>query len=113
MNHSTILAGLASAFLLSAPLTAQTVQTPPATDPRVYGIAGATSADRIEADVRTLAGFGTRNTLSDTTSQTRGIGAARRWIKAEIDRISEACGGCMEVFYQGSVEAGERRIPTR
>lgn len=82
-------------------LDAQTV--PPETDLRIYDIIEASSPDRIEADIRALAGFGTRNTLSDTTSTTRGIGAARRWIKAEMDQISADCGGCMEVFYQERV----------
>ena len=39
------------------------------------------------------------DTLSDTVSDTRGIGAARRWVKAEFERISAACGGCLQVFY--------------
>lgn len=52
------------------------------TDQRIYDIIDAVSAERIEADVSKLAGFGTRHTLSDTVSPTRGIGAARRWIKA-------------------------------
>ena len=60
-----------------------------------------------------LAGFGTRNTFSDTLSTTRGIGAARRWIKAEFDRISAACGGCYEVVYQRNLVTSETssRIP--
>ncbi|RNL86313.1 M28 family peptidase [Sinomicrobium pectinilyticum] len=70
------------------------------TDPRIYDIIDAVSAKRIEKDIRTLAGFGTRNTFSDTISETRGIGAARRWIKAEFDKISEDCNDCLEVFYQ-------------
>lgn len=92
-----------AAALAIAPnaLFAQTV--PPETDLRIYDIIEASSAERIEADIRTLAGFGTRNTLSDTTSTTRGIGAARRWIKSEMDLISADCGGCMEVFYQEHV----------
>ncbi len=67
---------------------------------------------RVEADIRTLAGFGTRNTFSDTLSDTRGIGAARRWIKAEFDKISADCGGCLEVFlpdHHGSGSRGSRR----
>ena len=75
---------------------------PPALDARLYGVAAAASSGRVEADIRTLAGFGTRNTFSDTISHTRGIGAARRWIKAEFDEISRACGGCLEVSYQRS-----------
>ena len=83
------------------------------TDPRIYQIIEAVSADRIEQDITTLAGFGTRHTLSDTVSQTRGIGAARRWIKAEFDKISAECGGCLEVFYQRNlIKAAEnQRIP--
>lgn len=77
---------------------------PPALDARVYDIVEAPDTARIASDVRTLVGFGTRNTLSDTLSQTRGIGAARRWIKAEFDRISAACGGCLEVSYVASMD---------
>ena len=80
---------------------------PPEVDLRMYRIIDSVSAARIERDIRMLAGFGTRNTLSDTVSDTRGIGAARRWIKSELDKISEACGGCLEVFYQSNfVEEG-------
>jgi Zn-dependent M28 family amino/carboxypeptidase len=82
----------------SASAAAQAV--PPQVDLDLYEIVEASSAERIEADIRTLVGFGTRNTLSDTLSDTRGIGAARRWIKSEMDQIAAACGGCMEVFYQ-------------
>lgn len=103
------------AFCLAALTTNPSAgQTPPATDARIYDIAAAPSSARLESDIRTLANFGTRHTLSDTTSTTRGIGAARRWIKAEFETISEACGGCLEVVYQRSlVPGGESgRIPT-
>lgn len=88
-------------------------QAPPQVDTRIYDIIEATSAERIENDIRTLVNFGTRNTFSDTVSETRGIGAARRWIKAEFERISEACGGCLEVFYQRDLvtKEGNRRVP--
>jgi len=82
-------------------------------DPTIYGIVEASSPDRLERDIRTLAGFGTRNTLSDTLSDTRGIGAARRWIESEFEAISAACGGCLEVRVQRTlVEGGQGRIPT-
>lgn len=71
------------------------------------------SADRIEKDIRTLVGFGTRHTLSETDSETRGIGAARRWVYEEFNRISAACGGCLEVSYQSDFIEGEKRIPNR
>ena len=88
-------------------------QAAPAIDTRIYDIVNATSADRIEADIRRLAGFGTRNTFSDTLSDTRGIGAARRWVKAEFEKISSECGGCLEVFYQKDLvtKEGNRRVP--
>ena len=76
-------------------------------DPKMYDIIEAVSADRLEADIRTLAGFGTRHTMSDTTSDTRGIGAARRWIKSEFEKISEACGGCLEVREQRTLVEGD------
>jgi hypothetical protein len=76
----------------------------------IYDIIDAVSAARIEADVTTLVGFGTRHTLSDTTSSSQGIGAARRWIKGEFEKISSACDNCLEVFYQdGLVKKGDNQ----
>lgn len=86
---------------------------PPPLDPRMYAIANAPDAKRLEADIRKLVSFGTRHTLSDTLSETRGIGAARRWIKSEFDRISEACNGCLEVSFQRGLvtKEGNNRLP--
>ncbi|MEX0891330.1 MAG: hypothetical protein WEB88_04100, partial [Gemmatimonadota bacterium] len=96
-----------------AQIPAEAGPIPPARDARLYAIADAVSEERIEAYITRLAGFGTRNTFSDTLSDTRGIGAARRWIKAEFDAISAACGGCLEVFYQRNLvtAAESSRIP--
>lgn len=80
-------------FFVTISLSAQT-------DAQLYNIIEAISAQRLENDIRTLANFGTRNTFSDTISKTRGIGAARRWIKAEFDKIDKSCNNCLEVFYQ-------------
>ena len=55
--------------------------------------------------------FGTRHTLSETESNTRGIGAARRWIFDEFEKISSECGGCLEVIYVSDTVEGETRIP--
>lgn len=98
-------------FLASASLSV--AQLPSENQQDLYNIIDEISADRIENDVRKLAGFGTRNTFSDTISDTRGIGAARRWIKSEFDKISKECGGCLEVFYQKDYVTTEmgRRIP--
>jgi len=107
--HRTLIA-LAAAFCC-ATATAATDPAPPAEVAQLHDIAVAPSPARIEADIRTLVGFGTRHTLSETESDTRGIGAARRWIKAEFDRISQACGGCLEVKYVSGTVSGEKRIP--
>ena len=76
---------------------------PKAVDPRMYDIVKAASPERLQTDIQKLVDFGTRHTLSDTVSETRGIGAARRWIKAEFEKISEECNGCLEVFYLGDL----------
>ena len=77
----------------------------------LYDIAEAISPERIEQDITTLVNFGPRHTLSQTESDTRGIGAARRWIKAEFEKISAECGGCLEVYFQSEVISNEKRIP--
>jgi Zn-dependent M28 family amino/carboxypeptidase len=75
-------------------------------DPRIREMVAAVSPARLERDVRALVGFHTRHTLSDTVSATRGIGAARRWLFAEFQRISQGCGGCLEVMYVSDVVKG-------
>lgn len=79
----------------------------------MYEIIEAVSANRIITDVETLANFGTRHTLSDTLSQTRGIGAARRWIKKSFTQISADCGNCLEVFEQKNMFKADGRRLTR
>ena len=65
-----------------------------------YEIIEAVSEKRIKNDITKLANFGTRHTLSDTISEKRGIGAARRWIFTEFQKIAKTCEGCIEVSYQ-------------
>jgi len=83
------------------------------TNQKIYDIIEAVSAERIEKDIQTLVDFGTRNTFSDTISNTRGIGAARRWIKSEFESISKDCKNCLDVFYQKDfvTKEGNRRVP--
>jgi len=83
-------------------------------DIRLHDIIADVSADRIEKDIRRLANFGTRHTMSETKSETRGIGAARRWIKSEFETISKECGDCLEVSMQRTMVEGDEktRIPT-
>jgi len=82
-----------------------------AADDLRHQLAADASAERIEKDIRKLVSFGTRHTLSETKSDRRGIGAARRWVEAEFNRISAECNDCLEVFTVQDTVAGEKRIP--
>ncbi len=103
-------------MVLTSSAAAHTVKSKVSTAPPsevidLYGVAVEPSAARIKSDIETLVGYGTRHTLSEIQSDTRGIGAARRWIFDEFKAISKACGGCLEVIYVSDTIAGERRIP--
>jgi len=67
--------------------------------PEIAAIVSQISAVNIESDIRKLVTFQTRQTLSDATSETTGIGAARRWIKSEFDRYSQESGGRLQVVF--------------
>src|SRR5262249_33566880 len=77
---------------------------------RIVAILGAISAERIKAHVERLVAFGTRQTLSDTASETHGIGAARKWIKSEFDRISAANGGRLQVSLDSYTQEAVGRV---
>jgi hypothetical protein len=88
----------------AAPLTDATL---PARQADVDTIVREISPQRIHAYVEKLVSFGTRHTMSETASNTRGIGAARRWIKAELER----CGaGKLDVQFQSHVHPVANRI---
>jgi hypothetical protein len=105
---------LSFSFLASPGLGQSPDAPPPSVNPTVQAVVDSVEADRIRDAVQTMVGFETRHTLSDTTSDERGVGAARRWLKAEFERISADCGGCLDVHFQKTVvEAGETdRIPS-
>ncbi len=95
-------------FFLFANSALSLAQRQAITTADLHKIGTAPSADRIQSDIESLVGFGTRHTLSDTLSSTRGIGAARRWLKLEFEKISENCGACLEVYYVSDVVTGNR-----
>lgn len=107
----TAIVVVAIAIVLTLSLNVSAQDTPPQELPMLHQLVKDVSADRIEADIRTLVSFGTRHTLSETGSDIRGIGAARRWIYSEFLKISEDCGGCLEVMYISDTVTGNR-IPT-
>lgn len=87
-------------LVIGSVLTSFSQAPPSKLDPEVQKMIKEISAKRIEADIRKLVSFGTRNTLSEQDNPTRGIGAARDWLFAEFQRISAECGGCLDVQKQ-------------
>lgn len=106
-----ILALLLSSMFVSAVSQAETPNVTYQDQAKLHDIVQKISASNIEKDITKLVNFGTRHTLSETQSNTRGIGAARRWIKSEFETISKNCGGCLEIYYQSQTVQGEKRIP--
>jgi acetylornithine deacetylase/succinyl-diaminopimelate desuccinylase-like protein len=68
-------------------------------DPALAAAIAEISAARIRETDSTLVSFGTRHTMSDTLSNRRGIGAARRYLFAKLSGYSRECGGCLRVEY--------------
>ena len=83
----------------------------PKPDPEIAKMVKEVSAKNIEATIRKLVSFGTRNTLSEQDNPTRGIGAARDWIYAEFQRISADCGNCLAVEKQSFLQPKAARVP--
>jgi acetylornithine deacetylase/succinyl-diaminopimelate desuccinylase-like protein len=92
-------------------LPASIAQTVFKTDPEIAKMVKEVSARNIDATIRKLVSFGTRNTLSEQDNPTRGIGAARDWLFAEMQRINAECGNCMTVEKQSFVQPKANRVP--
>ena len=98
-------------FSLAAAALASTVIFSPASaapDPELAAVGRAVDPQDLGATIHTLVGFGTRHTLSDTTSPTRGIGAARRWVGTRFEGFSKACGGCLVIDTPEQTVTGQR-----
>ena len=97
---------LAAAVVLS--IAVPGAQSPaPGADPRIQQLVTSISEARLRTLVITLAGFGTRETLSTTSSPTRGIGAARQWIFDELRRSSPR----LQVSFETHMLAVQPRVP--
>ena len=112
MSRITILP-LSVALLLTIclPGGAQQVQISSKPNPQVEKILGEISAANIEAIMRKLVGFGTRHTLSSQDDPARGIGAAWRWIKEEMDRYNRESGGRLIVTTDEFIQQPTQRVP--
>ncbi len=102
-----------AASLLQAVSVTAGAAAPPAlpTAPEISAIVNAISAQRIESRIRKLVSFETRNSLSDTASETRGIGAARRWIKADLEQCGAANGKRLGVAFDEHLAPVSDRVP--
>ena len=96
---------------LAVSMVLPVLAAPGVADPTVEKVVAGVSAARIKANIRKLASFGTRNSLSDTESDSRGIGAARRWIKAELERCSADSGGRLQVAFDDHLVESGPRVP--
>jgi hypothetical protein len=85
-------------------------QTTAKQDATIKQMVDEVSSQNVEAIVRKLVSFKTRNTLSDTTSKTEGIGAARNWIKSEFEKYAAASGGRMKVEFDAFTQPAGGRI---
>ena len=91
-----------------AAVSASTERQP---SPSLVQMAREVDPQRIERSIRTLAGFGTRHTLSSQTDAERGIGAARDWLYGELQRSAARSGGRMSVELQSYLQGPAERIP--
>jgi acetylornithine deacetylase/succinyl-diaminopimelate desuccinylase-like protein len=110
LRYATIFA-VTFALLALGPADAQQVLLGSRKNKGIEPIVAEISPARIEATIRKLAGFGTRHSLSDPNQPNRGIGAARRWIKAELESYARESGGRLIVQEDSFVQSVAARVP--
>jgi Peptidase family M28 len=110
-RHASLFAVAALGLLLPCANLAVAGDPPAAPDPEIASLVREISMDRLEATVRALAGFGTRHSLSVADDPQRGVGAARRWIKATLDRCAAQPGARLKVAFDEFVQEPTARTP--
>jgi hypothetical protein len=112
MIRAGALAGIALALVPPLAPAAEVTQTP---DPTIAAAVKEISPARVQADIEKLVSFGTRSTLSAQDPASikagHGVGAAREWIEAQLQRYSKECGGCLEVKTDAFLQQPAERIP--
>lgn len=103
MTHRNVRATCLAALVLFASATLLPAQQPSTLGleklPAITAALADISPARLRMNDSMLVSFGTRHTMSDTVSQTRGVGAARRFIHAQLSQYSKDCGNCLRVEY--------------
>src|ERR1041385_8776229 len=85
--------------------------SPAKSNAQIAQIVSEIDARHIEATIKKLVSFGTRNTLSDQNDPNRGVGAARDWLYAEFQKAAAQSGGRMTVEKQTFEQAKAARVP--
>ena len=80
-------------------------------DAEILKIVRQIDARNIEATIRKLVNFGTRNTLSEQNDPNRGIGAARDYLYAEFQKAAAQSGGRMTIEKQTFEQPKAARVP--
>jgi len=115
LHFREIFRNAAAALMLAAISCAAQSESKEVADSKIAAALQQISAQRIQANIEKLVSFGTRLTISAqdpaSIAAGHGIGAAREWIKAEFERYSKDCGGCLEVKTDSFTQEPADRIP--
>lgn len=119
--YRRILSFLVCTFLWSGTLVVHEPKlaaqsTPAYVDPEIQAALNEISPGQVQSDIEKLVGFQTRATISAQDAASiaggRGIGAAREWIKGELERYSRECTGCLGVETDGFTQPTSERVPS-
>jgi len=116
-SRQPFLPWFAACLLATLPLSAAAQQaiTPAPPDLTIVAPLRQVSTQPIQADIAKLVTFGNRSTLSSMDTDLppgTGVLAASDWVFAEFNRISAACGNCLEVKRDDFIEPPQAGTPT-
>jgi hypothetical protein len=99
LHHLLLIALLytSTSSLGQAISTSKAEPVKPVIDQQIASMIKEVSADSIKKYIEKMVSFETRHSLSDTTSDTRGIGAARRWVASKFRQFARQNKAAMSV----------------
>jgi len=93
---------------LAINLKAQTVVN---RNPEIEKMVLAVNPDSLKSYITRMVAFGTRSTISDTKSKTKGIGAARNWVVNKFNQFAGQSNGRMTAFLDTvTIKADGKRV---
>ncbi|MEO6582843.1 MAG: M28 family metallopeptidase [Ferruginibacter sp.] len=82
-------------------------------DAAITAMVQAVSPDSLKSYVTKMVAFGTRNTLSTQSSNTRGIGAARQWVLQKMNEFGKNSNGRFSAIIDTTtLQPNKRRVDT-